>query len=233
MKDHRVKIGFWFRGSILSLVLTVAILTLSAGANAKSHSRGQAGKFDYFALVISWSPTFCATQDPRRHRLQCQGARPYAFVLHGLWPQYNRGWPQFCRVNNSWIPNQTIQQMLDIMPSRPLIIHEWKKHGTCSGLRPEGYYDIARTLFEKINIPERYRQPDTALLVSPAELEKHFLKSNTALRPDMISISCGSRHRLREIRICFDRNLQPRSCGQNEAQKRLCRSEKIYLPPVR
>lgn len=233
IKKIRSKIGFGCRGSFWALILTAAILTQSANVDARSHSRGQAGKFDYFALVISWSPTFCATQDPRRHRLQCQGERPYAFVLHGLWPQYNRGWPQFCGVKNNWIPNSTILRMLDIMPSRPLIIHEWKKHGTCSGLGPEGYYDVARGLFEKIKIPDRYRQPDSAILVSPRELENDFLQSNSALRPEMISISCGNRNRLREIRICFDKNLQFKPCGSNEAQKRLCRSDKIYLPPVR
>ena len=32
-----------------------------------------------------------------RSAMQPAPGRPYAFVLHGLWPQYERGWPQDCR----------------------------------------------------------------------------------------------------------------------------------------
>ena len=28
---------------------------------------------------------------------QCSG-RPFAFVVHGLWPQYEKGFPSYCQV---------------------------------------------------------------------------------------------------------------------------------------
>src|SRR5208337_982386 len=67
---------------------------------------------------------------------QCSGARPYSFVLHGFWPQYERrGWPEMCESDKRpWVPQETIDQMMDIMPSRQLVIQEYKKHGVCSGL---------------------------------------------------------------------------------------------------
>ena len=43
--------------------------------------------------------------------------------------------------------------MLDIMPSKRLIFHEYRKHGTCSGLGVDGYFDLARRLFESVKIP--------------------------------------------------------------------------------
>src|SRR5688572_25487595 len=47
---------------------------------------------DYFVLALSWSPTFCASEQAAGERLQCGTGRKYAFVVHGLWPQYRKGW---------------------------------------------------------------------------------------------------------------------------------------------
>jgi ribonuclease T2 len=122
--------------------------------------------------------------------------------------------------------------MLDIMPSKKLIIHEYKKHGTCSGLKPEAYFDLSRRLFKSINIPERFRHPKEMIFISPDEIEAEFLKANPALTPAMISIVCKKR-RLRELRICFSRDGKLTACGQNENQRKLCSTGKIAMPPVR
>ncbi|MGI9404557.1 MAG: hypothetical protein ACR2OF_08650, partial [Hyphomicrobium sp.] len=49
-----------------------------------------AGEFDYYALVLSWSPTECLTSTRGRSDAQCarRDGKRYGFVLHGLWPQY-------------------------------------------------------------------------------------------------------------------------------------------------
>lgn len=191
------------------------------------------GKFDYYDLVLSWSPSYCETGGLQKRDPQCTSSRPYAFVLHGVWPQFNKGWPSNCSTGkNPWISNEVIQSMMDIMPSKGLIIHEYKKHGTCTGLQPEGYYNLSRDLYNAIKIPPRYKQADKPLMLSPKEIEDDFLIANRDLKPDMISIVCGQR-RLREVRICFDRNKNLTSCGQNENQNKLCRLPKVYLPPVR
>ena len=44
------------------------------------------------------------------------------------------------------MPGPVAQRMLDIMPSKRLIFHEYRKHGTCSGLGVDGYFDLARRL---------------------------------------------------------------------------------------
>ena len=94
---------------------------LADGANA----RGKPGKFDYYALALSWSPTFCASPAGRKAKQQCDRARQYAFVVHGLWPQYHKGWPENCRQKAPYLKNQLIRSLYDIMPSKRLIIHEW------------------------------------------------------------------------------------------------------------
>jgi ribonuclease T2 len=206
---------------------------IHTGSHAIQNSYGKPGEFDYFTLVLSWSPTYCETRNNARSDRQCSGTRPYAFVLHGLWPQNERGWPEFCRVENSWIPNNTIESMLDIMPSKALVIHEWKKHGTCSGYTASGYYATARELFSKVKIPARYFRPRKPIVISPQQIEHDFLSTNNNMTADMISIVCGRRNRLREVRICFDRNLNLRACGGNESQHNLCRLDRVILPPVR
>lgn len=223
-------------GQIAAVALAL-LLALPVPAQAQSYGAGrggdQAGDFDYYVMALSWSPTYCADNgsqgggsqggDP-----QCNGARPYAFVLHGLWPQHNRGWPQYCATGGrSWVPDRTI----DAMPSRRLIINEYKKHGTCSGLKPEAYYDLSRRAFDSVKIPARYQRPRDALRVSPGEVVDDFVKANPDLRPEMIAVTCD--RRLRELRVCFDRDLKPRACGGNENRGSLCSRDEVILPPVR
>jgi ribonuclease T2 len=204
----------------------------------RSQRGNTAGVFDYYVLSLSWSPTFCAGLRDGRYEAQCDNSkgRPYAFVLHGLWPQFQRGWPQQCASpDRGYVPRRVADRMLDIMPSDKLIFSEYRKHGTCTGLGVDGYFDLARQLHDKVKIPQRFvGLTDDRLLVSPDELVADFLRANPQLKPDMIAVSCGGPgHRLREVRICFDKAGSFRACGQNENQRRLCSADRMYVPPVR
>src|SRR6185437_7643363 len=82
--------------------------------------RNVAGQFDYYVLVLSWSPTYCAEKGDS-DRMQCNRSdgRRYSFILHGLWPQYERGYPSDCQLpRRPFVPEPVIDSMLDIMPSR-------------------------------------------------------------------------------------------------------------------
>lgn len=216
-----------------ALLIAILLLPLLGGPAAAQKS-GKPGDFDYYVLTLSWSPTFCAGGGQADRDPQCSSKRPYAFVLHGLWPQYERGWPEFCRTQSRpWVSNETIARMLDIMPSKRLVIHEFKKHGVCSGLSPDAYFDTARSLYAKIVVPGAYKEPRSPIATTPEAIESAFLRVNPKLNPDMIAVGCGRRDRLREIRICFSREGEFRSCGSNEDQAKLCRSRKVTLPPVR
>lgn len=230
--------------ALIALAAPLIIIATSAEAQRAPYreddKRGKkhiAGKFDYYALVLSWSPTYCASRKSKRYEPQCDAkrARPYAFVLHGLWPQYTRGYPERCWTRERpFVPKRLINQMLDIMPSPRLVIHEYKKHGTCSGLTPNGYYDLSRKLYDTITIPEQFTQPVKAQMVSPDALSDAFVKANPDLRSDMLAISCGGAgNRLREIRICFSKSGKPTPCGRNENQRRMCSAKRMFIPPVR
>lgn len=203
----------------------------------RDQERNVPGRFDYYSLVLSWSPTFCASLRGDRYEPQChrRDGRRYAFVLHGLWPQHERGWPENCPTRDRpFVPQPLIDSMLDIMPSSRLVIHEYRKHGTCSGLTPEGYYGLSRRLYNSVKIPQRFVMPNDDFTVSPDAVVRAFVDANPALKPDMIGVACGGPgNRLREVRICFSRNGEPTRCGRNEEQSRLCRASSMYVPPVR
>lgn len=196
-----------------------------------------AGEFDYYTLVLSWSPTHCATPAGDDDDQQCSrpDGRRYAFILHGLWPQYERGYPENCRLRRKpFVPDEVIAQMMDIMPSRGLIIHEYRKHGTCSGLDVNGYFTLSRQLFQSITIPERYVNPFETQIVSPSEFIREMSRANPALKPGMMAVSCSGRdNRLRELRICFAKDGKPTACGPNEDQRRMCSATDMSVPPVR
>ena len=223
----------WRRAAALALA---ALIALPGAGEARSRGSrgggGEPGQFDYYALALSWSPTFCESKERGDGGPQCNGPRPFAFVLHGLWPQYTRGWPQNCDIGERpWVPQETISDMLDIMPSKQLIIHEYQKHGTCSGLSPDAYFDTARKLFSSIKIPQRYQRLEEPLTVSPGEVVKDFTAANPELTPEMMVVSCD--RRLKELRICFGRDLKPKACGDNEISRKLCGRDEVVLPPVR
>ncbi len=200
--------------------------------------RNIAGEFDYYALVLSWSPTHCSSSAGEDDDLQCnrRDGKRYSFVLHGLWPQYDRGWPQNCRTGRRpFVPQQLIDSMLDIMPSDKLVIHEYRKHGTCSGLDPASYFRLSRLLFRSIKIPDRYVNPFETLYVSPDKLRQDIARLNPNLDADSIAVACagGGGGRLREIRICFSKDGKSQACGANENPKKLCSASELTVPPVR
>jgi len=200
-------------------------------------SKHVAGEFDYYALVLSWSPTECITSSRGRRDAQCarRDGKQYGFVLHGLWPQYATGYPENCRLGRRpFVPEAVIDSMRDVMPRRGLVIHEYRTHGTCSGLRPAEYYSLARRLFMQIKIPRRYQNPFNVQFVSPHQLKRELTALNPWLKPAMIGVTCTRRAKqLKGVRICVTRNGQPRKCGRNEAQRKLCRANRMRVPPVR
>jgi ribonuclease T2 len=232
----------------LALVLALTILAFGEGREAwrgqsKDRDGGSgsasstAGAFDYYALVLSWSPTHCSTPEGADDELQCarRDGRRYAFVLHGLWPQYERGYPESCPTRNRpWVPQPVIDGMLDIMPSPGLVKHEFRKHGTCSGLNATQYYELSRRLFERIEIPSRFKNPFEGQFLRPDEVVDELVAANPGLEAEMVAVACGGPgNRLRDVRICFTKAGDLRACGANEDQRRLCRADRVHVPPVR
>ncbi len=189
----------------------------------------EAGDFDFYVLSLSWSPSYCADEG-RDDRAQCgRQQRPYAFVVHGLWPQYERGFPQFCDTRQRGVDGDTVRRMLDLMPSPGLVRHEWQKHGSCTGLSQGAYFAAMREARAHVTIPPAYRNPERDSLVSPAQVEQAFRQANPSLDSDEIAITCD--RRLREVRICMTRDFAFRPCP--EVDRRACRASRTLMPRVR
>jgi ribonuclease T2 len=194
--------------------------------------RHQPGKFDFYVLALSWSPSFCQDTEERGRNggEQCSTARPYSFVVHGLWPQYERGFPRNCEVPAPRLNRDIMTSMLDLMPAQRLVFHEWDAHGTCSGLGPQGYFDMVRKARGAVKVPEAYAAPKATMTVTPEEVEDAFVKANPGLTRASIAVTCGST-RLGEVRICMSKDLKFRDCP--DVDRRACRRDKLIMPPVR
>lgn len=214
-------------GRLARLGLAALALLLSLSA---ARAEGVPGQFDYYVLALSWSPTYCEAKGKNAEPAQCARARPFAFVVHGLWPQYERSWPESCQNPAPFVPEATVRGMLELMPSRRLVIHQWRKHGTCSGLGPDAYFDTVRQARAVVVIPEPFTHIDDYKMVSPGEVEAAFRAANPGLQPDMISVDCDAR-RLTEVKICLNRQLGFTAC--TEVDRRACRVQRIVMPPMR
>jgi ribonuclease T2 len=213
------------------LALLASFILAGTPASAQDRRQNQAGQFDFYVLSLSWSPTFCeaSAERGRQQKEQC-GARPYSFVVHGLWPQYERGFPEFCQQPSPRLNRDIVSSMLDLMPAPGLIFNEWDKHGTCSGLQPRAYFETIRKVRAMVKIPEPYIDLGRPLTVTPDEVEEEFVKANPGMTRTGIAVSCDSR-RLQEVRICLSKDFKFRECA--EIDRRACRRDKLVMPPVR
>jgi ribonuclease T2 len=196
----------------------------------RSSSLPIGGGFDFYVLSLSWSPSYCEAEGGEANRQQCSAGRPYAFVVHGLWPQYERGFPESCRTDEQDVENATLRSLYDLMPSAGLIRHQWRKHGSCSGLDQDDYFAVLRAARETVAIPQEFRRLNAYKTLDPDDAEAAFLKANPSLPEDAVAVTCDRRY-LREVRICLTRDLEFRSCP--EIDRRDCRLGKVVMPPVR
>ena len=210
----------------------LALLALVGSATARHRHSSEAvpGTFDYYLLSLSWSPAFCLS-DPGAS--ECAGPRRFGFIVHGLWPQYEQGWPENCDVHEQ-VPDSVISSISDIMPARGLIYHEWSAHGTCSGLDPTDFFSLVRSAYATIAIPASFSGGPRPVEQTPAAVTAAFVHANPQLGAASIVVICGGQGapRLREVRICLDRSLKPRACSA-AAVRGVCQAATLIVPPIR
>lgn len=208
------------------VALTIFNVGMSDARDGKQRAESVAGVFDYYLLTLSWSPTFCLTH---RENEQCSG-KGYGFVLHGLWPQYAQGgWPQSC-APLSPLSSAERARGLTLFPTQKLLEHEWKKHGTCSGLGASGYLELADQAVGAVRIPENLQPFSTSHYFEAQEIARLFRQSNPGIPADGIAIICRGPE-LSEVRVCMGKDLAFATCGKGVRNQ--CRSGEIRVPPVR
>ncbi|MBO6603319.1 MAG: ribonuclease T2 [Roseicyclus sp.] len=206
------------------------LLALVLMAGAVRADGEPAGAFDYYVLALSWTPSWCAIEGDARGSDQCDPGRGFGFTLHGLWPQFERGWPSYCPTTERMPSRAMTGDMSDIMGSSGLAWHQWRKHGVCSGLSARDYFALSREAYGRISRPALLRQLDREVRLPAAVIEEAFLEANPALEPDMLTVTCRD-GRVQEVRICLTRELEPRRCGTDVMQD--CRMRDAVFSPIR
>ena len=205
-------------------LLAFALLLLT-GLPAKASD-----DFTHYVLSLSWNATWCEIEGDARDADKCDPRHDYGFTLHGLWPQGERGWPEYCQTTERDPTRTMSRDMADIMGSPGLAWHQWKKHGRCSELSAREYYDLSREAYGMIERPALLRKLDQTVKISPMVVEQAFLEANPDLKANEIAVTCRDGY-VQEVRVCLSKALVPRACSVKT--ERGCTSKSILLPPMR
>jgi ribonuclease T2 len=187
--------------------------------------------FDFYVLSLSWSPTWCAGNDAGGRTQQCRQGENNGFIVHGLWPQNDRGYPEFCPTRQpDRVPDNLGRSVIDIIPSMGLIGHQWRKHGTCSGLSQKDYFAVTRAAWQRIAVPRELESQRGNARMTPDAVEQAFITANPGLDRRSMAITCED-GQLEEVRICMTPDLSFRPCP--EVDRAACRAKSIEQPPIR
>ncbi|MHB2167052.1 ribonuclease T2 family protein [Alsobacter sp. R-9] len=221
------------RPALLSALAALAFVASATLALAQGERRGGTpGEFDFYVFALSWSPGFCeAGGGDEKGRDQCRTGAGLGFVVHGLWPQFDRGFPTQCQPASVSPSRMALDTVRGVYPDEGLARYQWRKHGTCSGLSPADYFAAVKAARDKVVVPPEFRQPGGDKTTTALDLERAFVAANPGLRVDMMGVSCRGEV-LQEVRVCMSRDLRGFvPCG--EVDRRGCRARTISVPAPR
>jgi ribonuclease T2 len=221
-----------FASGALSLAVSVGAGAAAPGGTsiqpAEAAPQATPKPFDFYVLALSWSPSYCAAAGAKANKYQCGKKPAYGFIVHGLWPQYEHGYPKDCKSNaERKVPRDRLRALSDLMPGYGLIIHEWRTHGMCTGLSQEAYFATLRKAYKSVAIPAEFARSDDGT-VKPADVEAAFISANPGMPADGVSVDCDRKY-LREVRICLTKEMRFRSCLELERGE--CHATSVQMPP--
>ncbi len=166
-----------------------------------------------YTLALSWSPAYCRTRENKpRDARQCSGrSGRFGLIVHGLWPESGRSWPQWCASKHR-ATGRDIARNLCATPSAPLLARQWAKHGTCMTRRPATYFKITRILWNSLAFPDLdrlSRDPD----LTAGKVREAFILANPDWKPGYIGIKRNEAGWLQELRLCYDKRFRPAPCN--------------------
>ena len=207
-----------------AIVFLLSLITLPL------HAQDRASEFDYYVLSLSWSPNWCALEGDDRNSPQCDDDADFGWILHGLWPQYEAGYPEYCSTTESAPSRRDTAAMADIMGTSGLAWHQWRKHGVCSGLSSDDYFALSREAYGRITRPQALRDLNRAVTLPASLIEAAFLRDNPDMSADQITVTCRQGY-IQEARICLTRDLALRDCGRDV--RRDCTLQSAQFDPIR
>lgn len=208
----------------------IRALMVAIALPAAAQAQDIAGEFDYYVMSLSWSPNWCAMEGDERDSPQCDRGTGFGWVLHGLWPQHEDGWPERCRTRFAEPTRGQTEAMADIMGTSGLAWYQWNKHGVCAGVSPQDYYALAREAFGRVEKPQVFMALDETIALPASVVEEAFLRDNPDIGANGLTVTCRD-GMIQEVRICLTRDLEFRSCGADV--RRDCTLEDALFEPVR
>ncbi|WP_434355190.1 hypothetical protein NF212_10045 [Parasalinivibrio latis] len=163
---------------------------------------------DYFALVYSWAPGFCAYKRskgplPDRLKLQCDSSNTYGWVVHGLWAQSASAkkvedQPRYCQGDLPQLPTYVVDAYLCMSPGRSLLQGEWEKHGSCDFENAEDYFAQTEELHSALTLPGN---------ISDVHAAQEWMKRHN---PSLKTLALGKIGH--ELAVCYDTDFNLMSC---------------------
>lgn len=212
---------------LLILCLVTLLAVFPRGATAEGEI---AGDFDYYVLSLSWSPNWCALEGDARRSPQCDASQDHGWIMHGLWPQFHRGYPSFCHTVERPPSRGMTAAMADIMGTPGLAWHQWKKHGSCTGLDAATYYETSREAYAAVERPAVFRKLTKDITLPASVVEAAFLKSNPEMSADGVTVTCKNGY-IQEVRICLSKDLAPVPCGRDVIKD--CKLNNALFTPIK
>lgn len=182
-----------------------------------------------YTLALSWSPAFCRTrQGSRAHRVQCSGDNGrFGLIVHGLWPQGARTWPQWCPTNAVVTP-QLVRSNMCMMPSARLIARQWAKHGSCMVRKPETYFAVTQVLWDSLRLPD-YDRISREEDLTAGRIRQAFADANGRMwQASHVGIKLNRDGWLEEIRLCYGPRFRPARCDDRRFGARDTARAKIW-----
>ncbi|MBS0560582.1 MAG: hypothetical protein JSR21_11060 [Proteobacteria bacterium] len=218
------------RGAFLAAALGMAAALFVAAAPpvwARQRGAAEPGRFDHYLLSLSVAPSFCAASPANRAKAECRDLtaaeyRRTPLTVHGLWP--NRAGvsvnlqPQDCDGPPFAPPPAAQAAALErFMPGGiGLLRHEWKRHGTCSGLTQGEYVAALLRLAAQADGIVGGALRDGGMLGRPVPTAD-LLRAVAARDPawaEALVVDCrhgrgGGPAMIAEIRVTLDRDFAP------------------------
>lgn len=225
--------------SLRLLLITTLLLGAFSGCKSSPRyeapiqehsSRGEAaqqqasGDFDYYLLALSWAPNFCATHSGPAS--ECGVGRHVAFVVHGLWPQGERGrLDEHCQ-HTPPVAAEVVRYALNFYPDAGLVQHEWQCHGVYSGLSAREYFTAVGRVYQSLKIPAEVSNVAADTQMRAAALTREFEQVNAAPAGSFVT-SCHDGE-LVAVEACFTKDLKLRTCS---AAQRACGGTLLLRAP--
>ena len=206
-------------------------------ADADCASKTGVDDYDYLMLSQHWLPSMCLGLEAgydstvtHQAGARCTSETSSVLAIHGLWPNYQAGFPQCCgsalpldpQAVRAW--PEDLRARLQAQQPDPttsdfdaaiceIYNHEWQKHGTCFVDTVDTDAD-ARSYFEVgIELADRLARPTVQLNAWAGSTRRRA--EIEALYPKAVQVLCDSRQedRLLEIHTCWSRELEMVDCA--------------------